>query len=430
MKIKNFKDISTNKLRTDALSILEEGLSSIDTKRVMDKNFRLEENTLYIKGKGFDISKYKNIFLIGVGKSSLSASEVIEKKIGERIKKGVILDIEDENNSNLKKVKYLKGDHPYPTERNVEATTEIISILKEAEGEDLVISIISGGGSALLCQPTDFEVSKEKYLVQEMFKAGVGIEEINTIRKHLSSARGGNLAFYAHPALMISLVFSDVPGDNLEFIASGPTVKDTTTAEDAKEILINHNLWQKVGFSFGSFVETPKNEKYFKNIENILFVSNKTALQAMSSKANELGFSSRIIDTKIRGEAREVANLVLADLKEEGGSAVLLYGGETTVTILGEGEGGRNQELALSALREIEKGEIVISCASDGIDNSEYAGAVADFQAKEKADKLGIKPEAFLARNDSYNFFKKTGDFIETGTTGSNIADLIIALKM
>ncbi len=427
MKIKNFKDIATNKLRKDALSILEKGLSAIDTKRVTEENLKLEGRELHIKGSDFDLSHFKKIFVVGVGKSSCDAAEVIENKLGSRIEKGVVLDTKD--SSNLKKIKYLKGDHPYPTERNVAATAELISVLKEAGENDLVISLISGGGSALLCQPTDFDVSKEQHLVQSLFKAGIEIEEINTIRKHISTARGGNLAFYAYPAQVVSLIFSDVPGDNLEFIASGPTVRDSTSADEAKKILMEHSLWQKIDLSFSSFVETPKSGKYFKNVQNILFCSNKTALQAMSSKANKLGFSAKVIDTKIKGIARDVAELVFEDLKLESSSTALFYGGETTVAINGEGEGGRNQELALSALRYIERDQIIISCASDGIDNSEHAGAIADLQSKERANKVGVEPEAFLLRNDSYNFFKKTGDFIETGPTGSNIADLIIALK-
>lgn len=428
MKIKNFKDLASSSLRRDTLSIVESGLQAIDTSASVRDQVRIEGDTLWVKGNKFSLKEAERVFVVGAGKSSLEAAEALEEKMKDRIEGGVVIDTKEE--SKLEKIRYFQGDHPYPTEKNVEATSELIKFLKGLEKTDLVISLISGGGSALLCQPTDFDHVDEKNILQFLFKAGATIQEINTIRKHLSKARGGGLAYHAHPASVISLIFSDVPGDELEFVASGPTIKDSTTVEEAKEVLIRYNLWQKHPISINSFIETPKKDYLFNNVSNILFISNKTALQKMSDKANELGFSARIADTQMTGEAREVGELIAETLKDEPSQTALFYGGETTVTITGDGAGGRNQELALSALRFVERGFTVAAVASDGVDNTDHAGAIVDIHTKEKAEKLGLKVEGFLQNNDSYNFFEKTGDYIYTGPTGSNVADLIIGLKL
>lgn len=271
---------------------------------------------------------------------------------------------------------------------------------------------------------------KKKKIIQTLFKRGATIQEINTIRKHLSYARGGFLAKYAYPAQVISLVFSDVPGGAIEFIASGPTARDTTTVADAERILAEYSVLGDCGLKRCGLIETPKDDKYFKNVFNILIVSNDRALLAMQSKARNLGFETKICDTCLVGEARLVGEKIVSELHNAQSKTSLLYGGETTVMVKGNGRGGRNQELILSALRGVKDDEIIVSFASDGKDNGEYAGAIADKLTKEKACKFNLDMEKYLSENNATPFFERTDDLIVTGITGSNVADLIVALKL
>ncbi|TSD03567.1 MAG: hypothetical protein Athens071426_204, partial [Parcubacteria group bacterium Athens0714_26] len=255
------------------------------------------------------------------------------------------------------------------------------------------------------------------------------IEKINTVRKHLSLARGGFLAKYIYPAKAVSLIFSDVPGHSIEFVASGPTTKDTTTISDAREVLWKYNTLKDLNISNLDLIETPKHNKYFKNIDNILVVSNEVALRAMADKALKLGFQAEIITNNFSGEARNLGKEFVSKLEEKNPKTVLLYGGESTVTVRGDGKGGRNQELALSALRYIKDNQLLVSVASDGRDNCELAGAICDIISRIKVKNLGLSVEKYLENNDSYGFFVKTGDYLLTGDTGSNVSDLIIAIK-
>lgn len=422
MKIKNFSDLTVNDSRRVALEIADVGLEAIDTKKVIVENIRLEAGGLRIKDKSFPLGKGR-IFVFGVGKCSLDAASALEEILGDKIFGGAVIGIRPE--ARLKKIKYFQGDHPLPSQKNVAATSELITGLKGLTENDLVLMVVSGGGSALLCQPNGFGVEEEINLTENLLKSGADIKEINTIRKHISLARGGNLAKYAYPAKVVSLIFSDVPGGALEFISSGPAVLDSTTIADAKIILAKHGL----NFNESWLAETPKDPKYFEKVENILLVSNQIALEAMAEKARGLGYNPQIKTAVLTGEAQEVAVEILNELHRAGSKDILLYGGETTVTVKHNGKGGRNQELALAALEGIKAGELILPFSSDGRDNTDSAGAICDIITKEKAQAAGLEPEDYLERNDSYNFFVKTGDQVVTGSTGSNISDLIIAVK-
>ena len=427
MKIKNFQELVINDLRKTALQIAEAGLEAIDTEKIMKENIRLDGDKLFVKNKSFFLNKLGRIFVIGVGKCSLEAAAVLEDVLKERVFGGIVIDVHE--GKELKKIKKYLGDHPFPSERNINATKEIISLLADMKENDLVIFIVSGGGSTLLCQPTNFTCNNEKQIMECLFKVGAEIEEINTIRKHISIARGGFLAKYAYPAQVVGLIFSDVPGDKTEFIASGPTVKDGTTISDADRILDKYGICEKCGFLKKSLTETPKDDKYFERVENILIVSNRIALDAMRKKSEEPGFSVKICSVCLSGEARKVGEEIVNELKKAPPKTVLLYGGETTVNVVGQGKGGRNQELALSALSFIGENEIIVSIASDGKDNTKFAGALCDAIIKKKSEKLGLNAENYLSNNDSLRFFEKIGDYILTGDTGSNVSDLVIAIK-
>jgi len=426
MKIRNFDALAKTHLRRLALEIAEIGLHAIDTKKVIQKNVRVEDNELFVAQEKIPLKSIKRIFVVGVGKCSLEAGAALEKILGERINGGIILDVRE---GKLQRIRTFTGTHPLPSIQNINATRQIIFLLSELKKDDLVIFIISGGGSTLLCQPLNLTYEDEAVLLKHLFKVGADIYETNTIRKHLSLARGGYLAKYAYPAKVISLIFSDVPGNKLEFVASGPTIKDTTTVKDAEKITKKYDLEKKCNFKTRELIETPKDKKYFENVKNILMVSNKIALEAMAKKAVEFDFKPKIVTANLTGEARDVGREIARHLNKIGSKNILLYGGETTVTIKNQGRGGRIQELCLSALRFIKEGRIIIGVASDGRDNTEFAGAIADALTKENAKNVGLDPEKHLEENDSYNFFSKTGDFVLTGDTGSNVSDLIIAIK-
>ncbi|MEK7630185.1 MAG: DUF4147 domain-containing protein [Patescibacteria group bacterium] len=426
MKIKNLDKLAENDSRKFALLIAEAGLEAIDTTAAIQRNVKILGRFLHLGGEEIELEKIKRIFFVGIGKCSFESGAVIDGILGDKLNEGIVLDV---RKGHLKKIKVFTGTHPLPSKVNIEATGEIIKMLTGLNEDDLVIFVISGGGSTLLCRPAGFALEAELKIFECLTKKGADIYELNTVRKHLSLARGGNLAKAAYPAKIVSLIFSDVLGDNLEFIASGPTVKDTTTVAEAGKIFEKYNLKNCSGFTPSEFIETPKEDKYFERVRNVIILSNEIALRAMAKKAEEFGFAAEIVDRKFRGEAKEMGAVIQKNLEAVGAKKVLLYGGETTVTLKNKGKGGRNQELALSALRSINEKQIIIALASDGKDNSGHAGALVDTLTKKKSEKLKLSPEKFLEKNNSYDFFTKVGDYLETGDTGSNVSDLIIALN-
>jgi glycerate 2-kinase len=427
MKIKNFKALGVNKTRERLLQIAEAGLQAIDTEKAISEGIILEGNELKIGEEIFNLEKVKRIFVAGVGKCSLEAARALERILGDKITDGVVIDIHE---GELEKIKVFSGTHPLPTEKNIGATKALIELLEKSEEDDLVIFLISGGGSTLLCQPKEHTCESEAELVKCLYLEGAVIGEINTVRKHISLARGGNLAKYAYPSRVVSLIFSDVPGDDLSFVASGPTVLDLTTVKDAEKILDKYNARKHYDIPQGGLIETPKESKYFGKVSNILFVSVKTALETMAQEAKNLGLAPNIQSSTLQGEASKVGEDIIKELRRASKGTVLLYGGETTVTIRRQGgKGGRNQELALSALRFVGEGEVVLALATDGRDNTDMAGAICDKITKEKAEAKNLRPEEYLENHNSYEFFAALGEQVSTGPTGSNVSDLIIAIK-
>jgi glycerate 2-kinase len=423
--VNNFNKLAKTEERKLALELVDVGLNAIETQKVIKKAVRVRAKKLYIGKEKFKLANINELFIVGVGKCSLDAAIALEEILGDIITDGIILDIRE---GKLKKLRVFQGDHPMPSERNISATKEIIKFLSNKTEKDLIVFIVSGGGSTLLCQPENMSHTDEASILKCLFNAGADIKKINTIRKHTSSARGGFLAKHAYPAKVVSLIFSDVPGDDLEFISSGPAIKDTTTAKDAEKIIKDFNIEEASGVKI-TLIETPKEDKYFKNIKNILVVSNKIALTAMKKYAKKNGYSAKIRAVSLSGEAKEVGLDIIKELHNKKPKTVLLYGGETTVTGKLLGKGGRAQELALSAIQDIRKDELIISIGSDGRDNSNFAGGICDIITKESADTLGLIPGEYLHSNNSYDFFEKTGDYVLTGDTGLNVADFVVAIK-
>lgn len=426
--IKNFEELAVSAARRGALEIAEAGFEAIDTRSVIKKNVVLDGEILRLAGREFRLRDTHKIIVAGVGKCAGEAAFAVEEILGERVSGGVVVSIG--RAPDLKRITLYRGTHPLPSDDNIKGATALTESLRGLTENDLVIFLISGGGSTLLCLPEERSCLEETAVLEALIKAGSTIREINTVRKHLSLARGGYLAQYAYPAKAISLIFSDVPGDDIQFVASGPTVKDTTTIEEAEEILAKYSVLKTCNIEKCGLVETPKDDKYFAKVENIIIVSGKTALRAMEEKAKELGFNVDVRATDMHGEARDVGQSILKELRRAEPRTILLYSGETTVTVRGRGKGGRNLELALSILAEIGASELVMPVGSDGRDNGEYAGAICDIITKKKADDLRAEIEPYLRENNEYPFFEKVGSFIMTGDTGSNVSDLIIALKL
>jgi glycerate-2-kinase len=288
--------------------------------------------------------------------------------------------------------------------------------------------LISGGGSTLICLPKKpMTCADEGTLWSALSAQGASIQDINTVRKHTSPLRGGGLAQAAYPAEVISLIISDVPGNDIGYIASGPTVRDTSTIDDAQAVLARYNIEPRAEYTF---TETPKDQKYFERVTNTLFLSNQDALIAIKSEAERRGYTATIMSDHFSGEAREVGLGIIQQLHDAAPHTVLLYGGEATVKLGNtHGNGGRNQEMALAVLTDLHDDELLLPIASDGHDNSDHAGAIADTTTREHAALKHISIEDCFAAHNSYDFFTVTGDALITGYTGSNVSDIIIAIK-
>lgn len=426
--ITNRAKLARTPTRADALAIVEAGLAALDTKAIISRLVGLDEEAITIDGVAYPRSQLDRVIVIGIGKCAYAAAHALEERLGDVIDDGVIVDVRCPGS--LKRVRTCEGTHPYPSDQNVAFTRQMLSLLDGAGERDLVLAVISGGGSTLLCQPQTHTCEDERVLVEHLFQKGATIQEINTLRKHLSRARGGQVAAAAYPARVVSLIFSDVPSDDLSVIASGPTVLDTTTRDDAIGVAQAYHCKEQLGFGAEHFFETPKDESLFSRVRSILALTNQTALDAMERSARERGYDARVCTAELQGEAREVAARVVQELHGQQAGSALLYGGETTVT-LGErsGKGGRNQEFALAALSLLAEDELVLACASDGWDNSDHAGALADATTLAEARAHGLDPRAYLARHDSYAFFHSVGDALISGYTGANVSDVVLALK-
>ncbi len=428
MLIKNYKKIARNPERKKVLKIVESGLAAIQPGKIIESkvNLNRQKNLLSAGKKQLDLNKFERIFVFGIGKASFEAAQALEKILGARINNGVLID------THPKKLKYIKtfqGTHPLPSNKNKVATKQLEKLVEQATQNDLIIGIITGGGSALLC---DYRVNlaELRQIFSQLLKSGANIEEINTVRKHFSKIHGGWLAQKIYPATGLSLIISDVPSNNLSFIASGPTYLDKTTLQDAQRIISQYHLSTAKKFA-NKMAETPKEKKYFRKIKNILIGDNKTALQAMAEAAQKLGIKKiKILPRGLYNYASQQGEKIIKTIRKENPSTIFLFGGETNVKVKGKGIGGRSQELALGALKQIEPDITLAAFASDGRDNIDLAaGAIIDFSTKQKAEQLNLPIQKFLANNDSYHFFKETNDLIITGQLDSNVADLAVVYK-
>lgn len=415
--IKNFDGLATNDLRKNALLIAEAGLEAIKTDKVIKDNVSLNEKILNIAGVDYDLNKYKSVKIIGFGKASCKAAYELDQILGNTISGGAVIGITEDICQNINT---YKGTHPIVTAHNVELTGKIIDLVKNVTTEDLIIVLVSGGGSALLCWPMS-ECDQGSKLYEAFLKTGGDIEELNLVRKHISEVKGGGLTKFLYPATVVSLVLSDVPGNHMADIASGPTFKDSSTIEDAKKIIDKYNLGEY------NLIETPKEEKYFENVRNIIIVSNNDALNAMSKKAEELGFKSKIITSEMYDETNEVVNIFE---NEANRGSVIMAGGEPKLIVTKKGgTGGRCQYTAMQMIEKIKPNQVFMAVASDGLDNGKFAGAIIDSDSMKKSNELGLKLDEALNNFDTEPFFESMGDYLLTGATESNVSDLLFIVS-
>jgi len=436
-----------------AKSIFSEALCAVDPSKILKDRIRIQRERLSIKmeresEKVFDLNTFDKIFLVGSGKASNAMAQAIEEIFGDRLTKGVIT-TKYGHLLPLNKTKVIEAGHPIPDQKGYEGAKKIQRLLKESGPKDLVIFLLSGGGSALLPFPADrIDLEEKQEVTQFLLDCGADIKEINTVRKHISMIKGGWLAKWAYPSTVIGFILSDVVGDQLDVIGSGPTVPDSSTFGEAFEILKKYNLLKEISPSIqnhlrsgkeGKIEETPKpGEAVFEKVYNSLIGSNILALLEAKREAESLGFNTVILSSSIEGETREAARFHTAIAKEVIFSgnpiprpACLLSGGETTVTVKGKGLGGRNQEFALAGALEISGIErvVLLSGGTDGTDGpTDAAGALADHTTVRRAKAMSMNPKAHLENNDAYPFFQKLGDLLITGPTHTNVMDVRILL--
>lgn len=418
VSIKNSKQLGTSPSCKAVVRILQAGLDALDPEKALRDVVKVEKDALVVGSKQFSLKKLKRVIVVGAGKASGVMSSVLEKILGGIILKGMVIDVTPRK---LKRITVVAGDHPVVSPHNVRLTRDILKMTGNLSVNDLVICLFSGGGSALFSDP---RIPSNQYqnLMRRMLTSGATIQEFNTVRKHVDSVKGGRFAEHCFPATVVSLLVSDVPGNDLSFIASGPTVFDATTVKDAQKVLTKYGLPQ-VPVS-----ETPKDAALFRKVHNIIVLDNEKAVDVMKAEASGLKLKPIVLAMNITGEARQTGQRLLAKL---GKRTAVIAAGETTVTVRGKGKGGRNQELVLGSLKELAtmKNACLASMGTDGRDNSDAAGAIADETTLKKAQRLKLDVDAFLKTNDSYAFWKKLKQHIVTGPTGTNVADVMVAVR-
>lgn len=424
--IQNFDALATTPERKTVLDLVEAGLHSLQPEEVLLKNIALKENVLTIQNKPYSLLEFQRVFLIGFGKGSAKNAALIEEVLGDKLSDGYVIDVIDQT---FKKIKFTKGTHPLTSEENVAFTKKVVDTFTnyKMNEKDLVIVVICGGGSAMFEMPLSVSFEQKLAVDKVLLQCGANIKEMNIVRKHLSAVKGGGLARLLYPATIATLVYSDVPGNDLSTIASGPTVKDPTTLDDVKAVFQKYPQLASVSLPENAFAETPKDDRYYERVTPFIVLSNLTALKTMEAKAKEMGYEAVVLSDQYQNDANAAAKELVEKTKP---GQILLVGGETTVTVHQQGgQGGRNQHLVLAALPFIGSDVTIASVGTDGWDNSHNAGGITDATTLEKAQKAGLNPQVFVDATNSMVFLEKTGDALTTGKLPSNVADIMIVLR-
>lgn len=449
--IKNGKTKLDKKARRLALEALEAALEAADPKKIIKSRVTLKDDELRIGQHMFDLNKVGHVYVVGGGKASGKMAEALESILGNRISGGIVNIPYNRGHYKTRRIRLHEASHPIPDQAGMKGSQKMLDLASQAKGNDLIICLISGGGSSLMPLPRGKITLKDKRQVTDaLLKSGATINEVNTVRKHISDFKGGWLAKKAYPATIVNLILSDVIGDPLDFIASGPTVPDSTTFSDAVDILKRFRLWENMPQSVkkvlvdgqeGLIPETPKKgDKAFKKVYNVVVGNCRSAALAACNSLQQAGLCSLLLTALLEGEARHVGTILASIAKEVDGSenplpkpCGIVAGGETTVMVVGKGKGGRNQEIALSAALKMSgmDGVVIASLSTDGIDGpTDVAGALVDGNTITRSLEKGLDAKHSLSNNDSYSFFSKLGDLILTGLTGTNVNDISIIVSV
>lgn len=438
-------------IKNDLLSISNSAIKSVNPATRVRCFLRRERENLLIDDFTWDLSAVERVFLIAVGKAAVPMAAAAAEILQSDLKAGIVITKYGHTVDRVlpAALRLIEAGHPVPDQAGFEGAQEVATLLSGLGERDLVLVLISGGASALLSLPTaPISLQDMQETTTLLLHAGVTINEFNAVRKHLSCIKGGQLARMAVPAAVVTLILSDVVGDPLDVIASGPTSPDPTTFEDAKAILLNNSLWDAVPATVrdvisagmkGSLSETPKpDEALFKRTHNFIVGSNRAAALAAVKQASHLGYNALLLTTFMEGEASEIAKVAVAlakGVRQYGdplvAPACIVWGGETTVTVRGTGKGGRNQELAVSAAVGLAGMPDVglLALATDGTDGpTDAGGALVDGDTSAAARVLGLSLRAALRENNAYPLLQSLGALLETGPTGTNVNDLMILL--
>lgn len=435
-------------MREQARAIFQAGVSAADPLAALQRHCRRQNDHLWVAGHKYDLSHIHHIWVVGAGKATAAMAQAVELLVGDRISGGVIT-VKYGHSRPLERILTIEAGHPLPDEAGQAGARRIMKLVAEAGPQDLVIVLLSGGGSALLALPVKgITLNEKQAATQALLECGATIGEINTVRKHLSAIKGGWLAQTGANSRIITLILSDVVGDDLASIASGPTVPDPSTYADALAIVRRYELKKRLpaavmrhlaAGAVGQRPETPKPSIYtWNHTRDCIVGNNLQAIEAAATEAHRLGYAPLVLSSRIEGETRAAAYLHAAIAREVLASghplpvpACLLSGGETTVKVSGTGRGGRNQEFALAAALAIEGAQctVVLSAGTDGSDGpTDAAGAIVDHASVQRARARGLDLQAYLDNNDSYTFFRQSGELLVTGPTGTNVMDLRVIL--
>jgi glycerate 2-kinase len=441
---------SSSRLRRDAIEIFRAALAAANAGNAVRKHLSVQSDSIKAGTVRLPLRNINRMFLVGAGKAAVQMAASVEEIVGTRLTRGMVVTKQGHATVPLNRVEIIEAGHPIPDQAGVRASGTIRALLRELNARDLVLVAISGGASALLSAPAEpITLHAKQKTTDLLLRAGATIHELNAVRKHISTLKGGQLASLAYPATVVSLILSDVIGDPPDVIGSGPTAPDPSTFADAIAVLAKFGLLNRIPSAVrerleqgarGEIEETPKpGDPVFKHVHNVIIGSNRLALDAAAQEAKMRGFHPVILSSAIDGETREVARTHAQILREVALSghpvrspACILSGGETTVTIQGKGKGGRNQEFALAAAFEIDgfPNLVVLSAGTDGTDGpTDAAGAIATGDTIRRARQRGLDPMKHLSENDSYPFFDALGGLIKTGPTGTNVMDIHVLLS-
>ena len=439
---------SLKQQRQDARIIFEAGLEAADPMVSIPRHLRVDGQILYAGRGVYDLTNYKNLYVIGAGKAAAKMALAVEELLGERISGGIVI-VKRGHTVPLRKLEIVEAGHPIPDQTGVNATETIVGLLRRTLKTDLILCLISGGASALLaCPGAGLSLQDKQQTTQTLLNCGAKIHEINAIRKHISKVKGGRLAKLAYPATVVSLMLSDVIGDSVDIIGSGPTAPDSSTFSDCLSIIERYGVGEMIPGAVRRFLqkgaageaaETPKSaDPIFDKVQNLIVGNNQSALSAAKERAGALGYHALVLSSSVEGEAKTVAidhaamaKDILAGRGRVHRPACIISGGETTVTIEGDGLGGRNQEFALAVAVEIDgvEGVVALSGGTDGTDGlTEAAGAIVDGTTLQRAREEGLDARDYLRRNDSYSLLRTVGDLLVTGPTLTNVMDLQLVL--